>query len=321
MKFNKEQFEGAKGGGGFEKIEDGDYDASITKIELRKKSDTLTEQVSVTWKISPNSDDFPNRTIFWTQTVVNKNGEDNDIGLDAISTFIKRVSEDSFDFEEFRFDDEGKVTNFEEVMKQFVGTEARIKVIGKESGQYINYQVYVNEIYQMTYKPDERNKTIAEEYVEDIMDTQGNTSVTEVEVEIGMRILFQDAKLGAEQQYGEIILFEETTNQIMVKHYKSGKTFMVSPDDLICPTDEQKTRLDNQHSEFINPVVEEAEEELEEETTLERGMQVNASVNGSNYSGTVNKINEDEGTVQIAFTNKDGKRVGKTVPISAVVPF
>lgn len=332
MKFNKSTYQEANGfGNQFTKVEDGEYVAKVEKFTLEKAdAPSLSQQIVVIWRIDPTSDDFANCTVRWSQTVQNKNGEENTIGLDMLANLLKTFTEDQFNFEEFHFDDSGHIINFNEVAAQFAGTQAKIKVTGTESGQYTNYKVFVNDIYHMSYKPDPENTTIAQEYVEALV--EGNREGT-VEAQIGQLVVFQVAP-NKPQQVGKIVVFSEETGTLMIEAERDGSMQTVPADLVQIPNEGEveALRLSQKASsaltggspEPVSSGVLEEEPLLEEEppkVQLKVGSEVTAPWNGSSFQGKIHKIDEDAGTAQIAYRNNEGKLVGRTVQLGDCVPF
>jgi hypothetical protein len=317
-KFNRDAFEraneAAKESGSFEDVSPGIYICKLHTCEFKpsKKADSKSEQVAFGWQIDKDDEKFAGQMFWWNQTVKNRDGEENEIGLQQLCRFMHQLSEGTFNDDEFFMDPDS-------TLEKFKGTVARLKVDyakdddpNSEYGR--KYKFFVQRVKDRTYSPNEvaelekEGETPETPTVED----DGKSEVIPGESIVG----WNDAKLG-KTRYGKVIsLMDDPTGG-------ENGFLQVSEIDEQTLQPKGKEILTLLQSQCQMVEVEDGEEEIveEEETQTEPELKVGATIkynfNGKDHTDTVKEIQEDTGKV-IVHASKNGKKVKRTLDITKV---
>lgn len=304
----------------FPTIQKGTYIAYVAKASF-KFTKNGAEQVSLGFQIDSEDETYPGQYIWWNQTLVNINGEDNDIGLRSFVTMLNQLTDGHCDKPMFA-DPETRDNELEKLLD----THIKIHVTPKQTGEYINYDIKIRALLENIYAKNGQNKNELDEDdvpFETQQDTDGSLPTEEKKekgkLEVGMKIAVTIIKNGVSAiEQGTCIQFIDTgdmsTSMIVMQPNSKSK-----PAKAFKPAEIEKVIIEKGEDgkivwdqEFLKR--QEEIEDIEEETEWEPLVNGNAAFNHpklGKISGLIKEILEDEGKAKIASGGKLYK-----VPIS-----
>ena len=325
--FNKASSEVAGGKtGDFPTIEKGTYLADVAKVSF-KFTEKGAEQASIGFQIDSEDETYPNQYIWWNQTLININGDDNTIGLRLFVTMLNQLTDNHCDKTMFA-DPNTRDNEFEKLL----GTRVKIHVIPKQDGQYINYDIKVRALLENVYAKERQNELDEDDVpFETEKDSSDTLPVEEPEkkksakLEVGMKIQITTIKNGVSVvEQGTCIQFIDTGDEDSMivmqpdaKH-KPAKAFKPSEVEKVKLVEGEdgnpvwneefikQQKLGEEGKEEKEEQVEEIEEVNEWELTLKGSAAFNHPTLGR-ISGLVKAILEDEGKAVIASNGKNYK--------------
>lgn len=307
-RFSKAAFlagnEKAKSGSGdFPTVPSGVYIATVEKCYF-KEHDSGAQSISFGFQIDPEEEEFANQYFWWNPNIIDKKGNDNEIGLQQVNFLLMALAEGNFNAEDF-------ADNPDEELERFLFTKARFKVKYKKVGEYDNYTVEVLTVLENKYAgPNAKPASTQTESFDSEELDQDNDDDDSEDVEIGDKVMYHHKKGDFE---GVILGFVEADG-VNVKEDKllieithaNGKTQKLNVDPTVCDMLE-KVKKKNEHEKAEEESLEiedEIEEEEEEELEITIGSDVQSTFKGENFQGIVKAIDEDEGIVKISYNSK-----------------
>jgi len=314
--FNKDKFNDASNASGFKEVPSGMYVLELEKLDLKGTKNGAT-QISAGWSLPPDDNvDCGGQWLFENQTMINTDGEQNDIGVSWLNRFLTRLSEG--DWEPSQFHD-----NEEENLARFVGSKIKAKVRCKPSAnpQYgPNYTVAITTVIHNEYN---NGQKVQKKVINTPKEETTKPEVEEVGVQIGYEILFTH---DGQEKTGLIHKINDDLAMCTVIT-KEGKEIAVHYADCInviaesVPAGKYKTVVDEKepvsNSEDIDLEMD-MDEELDEpvELPLQKGANVEFDYKGKRI-GKVDSVDEEEGKVRVIF-EFNGKQTAGKVAIDKV---
>lgn len=311
--FNRDNFLNAGGSGeGFKEIPSGVYTLEIEQVDIKRTANGAV-QLAIGWSIDPDeNDEYVGQWLFENQTLLNKDGSQNDIGVNWLGRMFMALSEGTWEPTDF-------LENEEANANKFVGTRIIGKVKNKPSKNpefpQPSYNVKVNRVLTNAYNRGEKVSRVVDTPKEEPAPPKES-----VKLKAGMEIQF---KYDGVSQVGIIEHLIEENNLLQVIR-KDGSSVGVHLADC-----EAVVRESVPDGEYIKKIQEEVKEEADidlemddeldetEEPPLQAGCRVSFKLKGEDKLGEVLTVDEDEGKVRIKFM-MDGKEKTGAIGIDKV---
>ena len=331
----QEQNQKAKDGVDFDDVERGKYEAFLKRLEFVESTKLLENgfpsksvQLKCGWQISKDDPHFPSQYVWTQQNVKNKEGEDNEVGIQQLCYLLNSASEGMFDEVAFVQDPKMELTKFIDT-KAIIDVNYKVeKYEGKDQKRYTVKidEVLENKYQQLSPELEETQQTSSKPTEE----VKPEDDYDDVEVEIGMRIVFEHTD--GHEYFADIDGFTELGDKQVIiltpvnEKKKDGKAFprpLMVEANKCRKVDPNAKPLSMQQADAAGEV--EDEEILDEDETptapkLEKGSDVSYMFEGKEQKTKVHEINEDEGWVKVIAV-VDGKKVARKLSLEAVSPF
>lgn len=294
----------------------GHYIAEVMQIGFKKSNGELEdgtpkkgERFGIGFQIDPDDATAPSQYVWYNQTIVNNDGEDNEIGQISMAKMLETLAEGQFDAAAFCNDSETEV-------QKFVGTKCKIFINPKKGkNDFWDMKLKVESVLENKYasvKPETEKEDVSSP-VED--------NAEEVDVQVGMRVAFDwkdgnqyAAKISSFAEMGDkqfIMLEPEQPKQ------KDGKMF---PTPLGVEAHQVSAILPDSSPEIVDDEELIEDEEEQKVSPIVKGSKVSYPWQGKTLNGEVYSIDEDEGTLKVIAVI-DGTKKARKVKIEEVIPF
>jgi len=292
MGFSKDAFKNANQGGGYQAVPNGVYNFEVQDCDLTTNEATGSENFKLNLQVFDH-DEHDGEWVFIQQNIVKKNGEVNEIGLQQMNTWLNRLSDGKFDPDDFEEDENGEITNTDEVLVKFIGTKFKGMHKSTSKDGYTNSTVNFKALLYNNYTNGEAKSKVTDTDInDDELDTEEPVTAPNAETKPKELPSEKDAKIGMEVIFLNKNNQEETgTIQSFVEGPSGEGMVMVKP-----MTGPPLAIL--QSNVWALP---DEEEDYEEELPFVKGSKVKAVFRGESYEGTIHEVNESEGTCKVKF--------------------
>ncbi len=166
-RFSKEAFVKAaenvsSGDGDFPIVAAGTYKANVAKAFF-KFSDSGAEGVNFGFQIDADDDNYPSQYVWFNQNLVQKNGDENMIGLQQFVTILNGLTDGHVDLKAF-----AEFETRDSELEKLLGTSVKIHVNPKVDGEFTNSNVKIRALLENVYAKNSGQELKEEDIVDTV---------------------------------------------------------------------------------------------------------------------------------------------------------
>ena len=349
----KDVFESSQDGqGDFKQVPNGAYNLTLEKFET-KPNDTGSVSINEGWSIVDG--DFAGQWVFQRMnTLVNRDGALNEIGIRNLNKRLTDLSSGSFSVESFASDEDeyGLPNNIDDVLAKFLDTVITAQLIVKQDGEYVNNNIKVRRVTTNAYQnnsngvasstptaaPTANNGAANTSTPPAAQTADGSDHQQYGDEHINAPfVILQNGK----QSYGRLASFQpnpQNPNEGMCVFnlvdfdkndpsthtfmQMNGKTAVSKHSEAMLVTDLfEKEKAAKAAGAAMEETIVEEEEIIDEPAGFSVGQEVSYLFQGRTLNGKIEQVLENEQLVTFIVQKEDGKKARRKVAFSDVTPF